>query len=243
MKWIKTILMALIMTNTACAQEFEKDTFKAPSGKEIEIYAIKHGSMRIVFDGKEIEVDPVEALEPATDYSLLPKADFILVTHEHFDHLDKKAIAHLTKEDTRIITNLNCEKILGKGEIMKNGDHKQLAENISVDAVPAYNTTPANTKFHPKGRDNGFVLSLDGFRIYIAGDTENIEEMKDLKNIDVAFLPTNQPFTMTPEQTAKAASVIKPKVLFPYHYGETHINKVEELLKGSGIEVRIRNYQ
>ena len=235
--------MALIMTNTACAQEFEKDTFKAPSGKEIEIYAIKHGSMRIVFDGKEIEVDPVESLEPATDYSLLPKADFILVTHEHFDHLDKKAIAHLTKEDTRIITNLNCEKILGKGEIMKNGDHKQLAENISVDAVPAYNTTPANTKFHPKGRDNGFVLSLDGFRIYIAGDTENIEEMKDLKNIYVAFLPTNQPFTMTPEQTAKAASVIKPKVLFPYHYGETHINKVEELLKGSGIEVRIRNYQ
>lgn len=149
----------------------------------------------------------------------------------------------MTKAGTRIITNLNCEKILGKGEIMKNGDQKQLAENISVAAVPAYNTTPANTKFHPKGRDNGFVLSLDGFRIYIAGDTENIPEMKDLKDIDVAFLPTNQPFTMTPEQTTKAAKVIKPKVLFPYHYGETQINKVEELLRGSGIDVRIRNYQ
>lgn len=233
----------LVMLNTACAKDFEKDTFTAPSGKGIEIYAIKHGSMRIVFDGKEIEVDPVASLKPVTDYSLLPKADFILVTHEHFDHLDKKAIADLTKDGTRIITNFNCQKLLGKGEAMKNGEHKQLSDGISVDAVPAYNTTPDNTKFHPKGRDNGFVLSLDGFRIYIAGDTEDIPEMKDLKAIDVAFLPTNQPFTMTPEQTAKAARIIKPKVLFPYHYGETHINKVEQLLTGSDIEVRIRNYQ
>ena len=126
---------------------------------------------------------------------------------------------------------------------MRNGDHKDMEKGIAIDAVPAYNITPAHTQFHPKGRDNGFVLSLDGFRIYIAGDTEDIEEMKDIKKIDVAFLPCNQPYTMTPEQLAKAAKVINPKVLFPYHYGDTHIQQVKDLLDGSGIDVRIRNYQ
>jgi L-ascorbate metabolism protein UlaG (beta-lactamase superfamily) len=126
---------------------------------------------------------------------------------------------------------------------MKNGDHLNLGPDIQIDAVPAYNNTPGHLQFHPRGVGNGYVLTLDGLRIYIAGDTEDIPEMKELKNIDIAFLPVNQPFTMTPEQAAKAARIIHPKVLFPYHYSETKIERVAQLLKGSGIDVRIRNYQ
>ena len=110
-------------------------------------------------------------------------------------------------------------------------------------AVPAYNTTKGREKFHPKGRDNGYVLTIDGLRIYIAGDTEPIPEMKDIKNIDVAFLPCNQPYTMTPEQAAKAAKTINPKVLFPYHFSDTPVKKVADLLKDTKIDVRIRNYK
>ena len=221
----------------------QTDSFKTKSGKEIVFTAIKHGSIRITFDGREIEVDPVRGLKPTTDYSTYPKADFIFVTHEHFDHCDTVAVRQLEKPTTVIITNANCAKIIGKGKVMCNGDHLQLADDIQVDAVPAYNTTPGKEKYHPKGRDNGFILTLDGFRVYISGDAEDIPEMRNIKNIDVAFLSTNQPFTMTPEQTARAAKLIKPKVLFPYHYSDTPIQKVADLLKGTGINVRIRNYQ
>ena len=205
----------------------QTDTFKTRSGKEIVFTAIKHGSIRITFDGREIEVDPVRGLKP----------------HEHFDHCDTAAIRPQEKPTTVIITNANCAKIIGKGKVMHNGDHLRLADDIRVDAVPAYNTTPGKEKYHPKGRDNGFILTIDGFRVYISGDTEDIPEMRNFKNIDVAFLSTNQPFTMTPEQTARGAKLIKPKVLFPYHYSDTHIQKVADLLKGTGIDVRIRNYQ
>ena len=221
----------------------QTDTFKTRSGKEIIFTAIKHGSIRITFDGREIEVDPVSGLKPTTDYSAYPKADYIFVTHEHFDHCDTAAIRQLEKQTTVIITNANCAKIIGKGKVMHNGDHLRLADDIRVDVVPAYNTTPGKEKYHPKGRDNGFILTLDGFRVYISGDTEDIPEMRNIKNIDVAFLSTNQPFTMTPEQTARAAKTIKPKVLFPYHYSDTDIQKVADLLKGTGIKVLIRNYQ
>ena len=243
--------MAATLAFAACSGKTESkqtgdqqtDTFKTKNGKDIIFTAIKHASIRIAFDGREIEVDPVTKLKPTTDYSKFPKADYILVTHEHFDHCDSTAIGQLEKPSTVIITNENCAKIIGKGKVMHNGDKLKLADDITVEAVPAYNITPDKTKFHPKGRDNGFILTLDGFCIYISGDTEDIPEMANIKDIDVAFLSTNQPYTMTPEQTAKAAKVIKPKVLFPYHYSDTGINKVVTLLKGSGIDVRIRNYQ
>ena len=115
--------------------------------------------------------------------------------------------------------------------------------DLKIDAVAAYNTTPGHTQFHPKGRDNGFILTADGLRIYIAGDTEDIPEMAALKDIDVALLPCNLPYTMTPEQCARAAKMFNPTVLFPYHYGETDIQQVVKLLEGSGIDVRIRDYQ
>jgi L-ascorbate metabolism protein UlaG (beta-lactamase superfamily) len=247
------LLMVATMALAACTEKkgtamrqstaAQTDTFKTKSGKTVIFTAIKHASIRINFDGKEIEVDPVRGLKPTTDYSIFPKADYILVTHEHFDHCDTAAIRQLEKPTTVIVTNVNSAKIIGKGKVMHNGDHMKLADDNTIDAVPAYNTTPGKEKYHPKGRDNGFILTLDGFRVYISGDTEDIPEMRNIKNIDVAFLSTNQPFTMTPEQTARAAKTIKPKVLFPYHYSDTKIQKVADLLKGTGIKVLIRNYQ
>lgn len=239
-----TALLVGFSVMTACADNnCSCDTFKTPGGKEVVITAIKHASMRISFDGKEIQVDPVTMMGQKTDYGLMPKADYILVTHEHGDHLDKVAVAQLEKAGTVIVTNANSAKILGKGRVMHNGDTLTLANGIQLQAVPAYNITPGHTQFHPKGRDNGFILTLDGLRIYIAGDTEDIEEMKEINDVDIAFLPTNQPYTMTPEQTARVARIIRPKVLFPYHYSDTPIERVIELLKGEDIDVRIRNYQ
>ena len=240
---IGTLAATAAFATTGCAMDFQTDTFTTKDGKTVTITAIKHASLRIQYDGLEIQVDPVAQYAPATDYSKFPKADFILVTHEHFDHFDRDAIAALKKDGTQVIANPAVQKMLGSSTALTNGDQRTLAKNISLAAVPAYNTTPGHTQFHPKGRDNGYVLTMGGLSIYIAGDTEDIPEMSDLKDIDIAFLPCNQPYTMTPEQVAKAARTIKPKVLFPYHYSQTPIKQVADLLAGSGIDVRIRNYQ
>ena len=241
--WLNAVFAATAVVATGSALDFQTDTFKTQEGKTVTITAIKHASLRIQYDGLEIQVDPVAKYAPETDYSKFPKADVILVTHEHFDHFDRDTIATLRKDGTEIVANPAVQKMLGFGTILANGESRVLAKGIKLDAVPAYNTTPGHTQFHPKGRDNGYVLTMDGLRIYIAGDTEDIPEMSALKDIDVAFLPCNQPYTMTPEQVAKAARTIKPKVLFPYHYSQTPIKQVSDLLTGSGIDVRIRNYQ
>lgn len=225
-------------------ETYEVDVFQTKSGKTVKFHALMHASIRIEYDGKEIEVDPVLKLHDRTvDYGKMPKADYIFVTHEHMDHLDKEAIKVLTKEGTQLITNKNCADMLGHGIIMKNGDSREITADFTVEAVPAYNTTEANKKFHPKGRDNGFVLTIDGLRIYIAGDTEDIPEMAAIKDIDIAFMPCNQPFTMTPDQLVRAAKMVKPKVLFPYHYGETNVSGITGLMKSEGIDVRIRHYE
>ena len=126
---------------------------------------------------------------------------------------------------------------------MKNGDQLDFEEGITIEAVPAYNISEGNTQFHPQGRDNGYILTLDELRIYIAGDTEDIPEMEHINDIDIAFLPCNQPYTMTIEQLVRAARIIKPKVLFPYHYSQTDMSALPDLLKADGIEVRIRHYE
>ena len=235
--------MTTTLATESLAAGYQTDTFKTEGGKEVVITAIKHASLRIQYDGLEIQVDPVVKFAPATDYAKFPKADVILVTHEHFDHFDRDAIEALKKDGTQVIANPSVQKMLGFGTAMANGESRTIGKAITLDAVPAYNMTAGRTQFHPKGRDNGYVLTLDGLRIYIAGDTEDIPEMAKLKDIDVAFLPCNQPYTMTPQQVAKAAKTIKPKVLFPYHYSETPIKRVSELLSDTSIDVRIRNYQ
>jgi len=241
--WLNAVFAATAAVATGSALDFQTDTFRTKEGKAVVITAIKHASLRIQYDGLEIQVDPVAKYAPETDYLKFPKADVILVTHEHFDHFDHDTIATLKKDGTEIVANPAVQKMLGFGTALANGESRVFAKGIKLDAVPAYNTTPGHTQFHPKGRDNGYVLTIDGLRIYIAGDTEDIPEMASIKDIDVAFLPCNQPYTMTPEQVAKAARMIKPKVLFPYHYSQTPIKQVADLLADSGIDVRIRNYQ
>lgn len=226
----------------------ETDVFLTPpvyGCEPVKFHALMHSSIRIEHDGMNIYVDPCSNLHGRTvDYSTMPKADIIIVTHEHFDHYDSAAIALLTKENTQLIMNQRCVELYGGGTAMKNGDKMELrGRKDSIFAFPAYNTTEGRQQFHPKGRDNGYVLILDGLRIYIAGDTEDIPEMADLRDasIDVAFLPCNQPYTMTPEQLVHAAKMVHPKVLFPYHYGETDISALPAQLPG--IDVRIRHYE
>ncbi len=223
---------------------YEVDVFKTKSGKSVKFHALVHASIRIEYNGKEIEIDPVTKLgNKVIDYSAMPKADYLLVTHEHGDHFDREAIKVLTGERTRFITNQRCTEMYGAGEAMANGDKLQIADDFTLEAVPAYNTTEGRTQFHPKGRDNGYILTIDGLRIYIAGDTEDIPEMSAINNIDIAFLPCNQPYTMTTDQLVKAARTLKPKVLFPYHYGQTDLKGIPAQLEGDGIDVRIRHYE
>ena len=223
---------------------YEVDTFTTKSGKTVKFHALVHASIRIEYDGKEIMVDPVTQLGKKTiDYSTMPKADYLFITHEHFDHFDTTAIQRLSGANTQLITNQRCAEMLGYGNVMANGDTLRLTDDFTVEAVPAYNTTEGHQQFHPKGRDNGFILTIDGLRIYIAGDTEDIHEMAEIKDIDVAFFPCNQPYTMTPEQLVNAARMVKPRVLFPYHYGQTDVSVIPSQLEADEVEVRIRHYE
>ena len=225
-------------------ETYEVDVFKTKSGKTVKFHALIHASIRMEYDGMEVEIDPVAKLGNRTvDYTLMPKADYIFVTHEHGDHFDKATLGLLSGDKTQIITNKRCADMYGSGKVMANGDKIQIRNDFTIEAVPAYNTTDGRQQFHPKGRDNGYILTIDGLRIYIAGDTEDIPEMEEIKDIDVAFLPCNLPYTMTTEQLVKAARTIKPKVLFPYHYGQTNVSDIPNQLKGDGIDVRIRHYE
>ena len=226
------------------AQTQKTDVFTTKNGKEVKFTCIKHASMRIEYDGLEIQVDPVaDAVKPVTDYSLFPKAHIILITHEHHDHFDREAIALLRNSVTAIYSNQSVYDMFHNGIPLKNGDSIVFRSDIKIEAVPAYNTTPGREQFHPKGRDNGYVLTLDGLRIYIAGDTEDIPEMANLKDIDIAFLPCNQPYTMTIDQLISAAKTIQPKVLFPYHYNDTPVSQIRMKMAGSGIKVLVRDYK
>lgn len=234
------LMCSLSIAFLASGKSFETDKFTTKDGGELVITFIKHGSLQLTFNGHNIQVDPVSEY---ADYTAFPKADIILITHEHGDHLDPKAIGAVEKESTILITNEAGSKILDRGTVMKNGDKLTPTDYLTLEAVPAYNTTPGREKFHPRHRDNGYILTLGGTRIYIAGDTEDIPELKDLKDIDIAFLPVNQPYTMTVPQAAHAAEMFSPKILYPYHYGDTKVEELKEKLKGSGVEVRIRGMQ
>ena len=170
----------------------------------------------------------------------------ILLTHEHPDHLDLKALDSLRADKTKIILTENCAQQVKAGIIMKNGDVKTV-DGLKIEAVPAYNLVHMRSEgvpFHPKGNGNGYVITFGDKRIYVAGDTENIPEMKQLKDIDIAFLPMNLPYTMTPEMVADAARAFKPKVLYPYHYGKTDPLKLVELMKDTPqVEIRIRKME
>lgn len=219
---------------------------------------VKHGTLMLDIMGFNqeclIHVDPVSMF--GTDYTKMPKADMILVTHEHGDHLDTAAISAVTKESTIFYSNNRVAEITGKSKGLTAGE---AVDNDMLRIIPvlAYNTSEGRTQFHPKGRDLGYILEIDrntvgktvhnknnSLRVYIAGDTEPIEEMKELGDIDIAFLPVNQPYTMTPEQAIEAIETIKPKIVYPYHYGQTDLTAIVEHFKdNTDIEVRIRQLQ
>ncbi|MCP5108076.1 MAG: MBL fold metallo-hydrolase, partial [bacterium] len=171
------------------------------------------------------------------------KADLILLTHHHGDHLDLKALAPIRRENTPVIATQKCTEKLDGCMVMKNGDVKTAA-GFKIEAVPAYNILhkrQSGEPFHGKGEGNGYVITFADKRVYVAGDTENIPGMKELKDIAVAFLPMNLPYTMTPEMVTDAAKAFRPGILYPYHYGETDTSRLVELLKDEkGIDVRIR---
>jgi L-ascorbate metabolism protein UlaG (beta-lactamase superfamily) len=221
------------------ADKRETDTFKT-SGGELKIIFIGHGSLAFTFAGKVVHVDPTGQMG---DYTTLPKADIILITHDHPDHLDSKTIGLLSKEKTDILVAANCAGKVKGGIVMKNGDTRVLS-GVKIEAVPAYNIVhlyAPGQPFHPRGAGNGYVLTFGDTRVYVAGDTENIPEMKALSGVDIAFLPMNLPYTMTPEMVADAAKMVQPKILYPYHYGDTDTSRIVALLKDApGIEVRIR---
>ncbi|MGB9081875.1 MAG: MBL fold metallo-hydrolase [Desulfuromonadaceae bacterium] len=241
---MKTTLIFLILgmcgTGLAGAAEpFEKDVIKTTAGN-LEITFIGHGSLMVKFGGRIIHIDPYSKL---ADYGQLPKADLILITHEHQDHLDPAALQLVRSAKTVVVLTEKCAEKVPGGIIMKNGDVRKV-EGITVEAVPAYNIVHKRDNgqpFHPRGTGNGYVLTCGDKRLYIAGDTENVPEMGKLKGIDIAFLPMNLPYTMTPEMVADAARSFKPRVLYPYHYGETDPARLVTLLNDNpDIEVRIR---
>lgn len=222
------------------SQDVEVDTYNV-GDDSLKIYFIGHGSLMFTLKDQIIHIDPSSR---EADYSKLPKADLILITHHHGDHCDPEALGEVRKEGTRIIaTKLSVEK-LGFGEVLSNNENTQF-EEISIEAIPAYNLVHKRENgefFHPKGTCNSYVLTIGNKRIFIGGDTENTPEMKSLKNIDIAFLPMNLPYTMTPEMVADAAKTFKPKVLYPYHYGETDTDIILNLMKEeTDVKTIIRN--
>jgi len=230
---LAALLSAMVLSLGYTQEKFQEDVFKT-SGGDLKITFIGHGTLLMAYAGKVIHIDPVSMY---ADYSVLPKADLILVTHEHGDHLDPKAIQAVSTASTAVLVNPGSAKALPNATVMRNGETRTVA-GISIEAVPAYNL---DKPFHPKGNGNGYVLTCGDKRIYVAGDTENVPEIKALKNIDVAFLPMNLPFTMTPEQVADVAEAMRPKVLYPYHFGNTETGALVNLLKDDkAIEVRIR---
>jgi len=221
---------------------YTTDTIKT-SGEDLKITFLGHGTLMLTFSSMVLHIDPVSDM---ADYSTLPKADIILVTHEHYDHCDTKAIEMLRKEGTVIIASESCTQQLRDCIVMKNNEVKTV-QGLTIEAVPAYNiahTRSPGNPFHPKGVGNGYVITFNDTKVYIAADTENIPEMKELSEIDVAFLPMNLPYTMTPEMVADAARMFNPKILYPYHFGETNTSELVDLLKNDiEIEVRIRDMQ
>jgi len=236
-----SILILIIMATPVFSQNSPvSDRFSTSAGV-VEMHFVGHGSLMFRLNDFVIHIDPVRS---SGSYDKLPKADIILVTHEHYDHLDTKLIGDLRKQETVMFCNAASASQVPWAKAMKAGDKNVVNNNIALEAVPAYNIVNMRSPgqpFHPKGAGIGYIITIGDKKIYVAGDTENTPEMKALQNIDVAFLPMNLPYTMTPAMVGDAVKAFKPGILYPYHYGDTDTGEIVNLLKDSGIEVRIRN--
>ena len=213
------------------------------NGRTVRLTFFAHASIAIEYEGRHIYVDPVAE---NAEYEKLPKADMILVTHSHYDHFDMAAIEAIQRPDTHILCDkTSAETFAGECYTMLPGSQAQPYDDIRVDALAAYNTSEHQLQFHPKEREDcGYVITLgNALRIYVSGDTEPTDELRALKDIDIAFICVNQPYTMTPQQAVEAVKAVAPKVYYPYHYGQvdepTDVVALAENLKGV-CDVRIR---
>lgn len=201
---------------------------------EIHVYPVAHASLVMETPGLVIYVDPVDGAEP---YAALPTPDLILITHEHGDHFDAATLEAIAGE-AQLVTNpavldMLPEALRGRASALANGESTTVG-GIGIEAIPSYNITPERLQYHPEGRDNGYVLSIDGRRIYVAGDTEDTPEMRALENVDVAFVPMNLPYTMTVEQAASAVTAFRPAVVYPYHYRGSDVDAFARLVEEGG---------
>ncbi len=222
----------------AAAVAFAADSFPAAGG-DITVTPIQHASVQIEHAGKVIQADPAQA-----DFSRAKPADLVLITDIHGDHLDPASLAKVRKAGAPVVIPAAAKDKVADGTVMANGETRTVA-GISIEAVPMYNLQrgPAPGQlYHPKGRGNGYIVTLGGKRLYLAGDTECTPEMKALRNIDIAFVPMNLPYTMTPAEAAECIKTFKPKVVYPYHYRGQNLDELASALKGSGIDVRIRDW-
>jgi L-ascorbate metabolism protein UlaG (beta-lactamase superfamily) len=211
------------------------------TGGDITIAPINHATLQITHGAHVIDVDPVAA---AGSFDGLAAPTLILITDIHPDHLDPAVVAKLKTPSTKVVAPQAAASKLDAPIVMANGDTKTV-DGLTIEAVPMYNLKPdpkTGQLFHEKGRGNGYIVTIGGKRIYIAGDTEGTPEMRALKNIDVAFVPMNLPYTMTPADAADAVKAFKPKIVYPYHYRGSNLDEFAAPLKGTGIDVRIRDW-
>jgi len=206
----------------------------------VKITPIYHATAMIQAGGDIIYIDPAH---PA-NISGLPPADLILITHDHPDHMDPADIAALSKAKTEIIAPAVVQQTVASAHVLANGE-SMTWRKWKITSVPMYNIAhmmPNGVAYHTKGRGNGYILNYGGKNFYFAGDTEGTPEMRALKNIDVAFIPMNLPYTMTPEEAANAVKAFHPKIVIPYHYRGQDTQKFADDLKGTGIEVRLLDW-
>jgi L-ascorbate metabolism protein UlaG (beta-lactamase superfamily) len=233
---LAVIACALFVVSAQAQMERPVQTFKSSAGP-IKITPVYHASLVIEAGGKVIVVDPAK---PAV-FTGLSQADLILITDIHGDHMDPALIASESKAGTEIIAPPAVVKTVTTASPISNGEKKTWGA-WTIEAIPMYNLTrgpEAGKLYHDKGRGNGYILTYGGTRIYLSGDTENIPEMRALKNIDVAFVCMNLPYTMTPEEAAEGVKAFHPKVVIPYHYGKSDLSAFQKGVAGTGIEVRL----
>jgi L-ascorbate metabolism protein UlaG (beta-lactamase superfamily) len=236
-------LGCLLLTDAGWAAEKQLAGERLPTNDgDLVVHPINHATLALGWKDKVLYVDPVGE---AKRFAELPSPDLILITDVHGDHFNAATLKAVTVEKTLIVAppavSLPAE-LLQKATRLANGESKELL-GLKVEAVPAYNLTPDRQRFHAKGRGNGYLLSLGGKRVYLSGDTEDIPEMTALKNIDVAFVCVNLPYTMDVEQAARAVREFRPKVVYPYHSRGSDLEKFKQLVgPDAGVEVRLRDW-
>ena len=229
------ILMSIFSTLFGCCKKsattYPQDIVTAADGSQITFTFYAHASFGIAWNDLQLYIDPVGEF----DWDNQPKADAILVTHSHYDHLEIATIERLQKEGTVILCDKTSAEAFEHDCItMLPGATSQPLEGVTVKATHAYNTTEGHTDFHPAAREDcGYLITLGGTTIYVAGDTEDNEAVLALKGVDIAVLPVNQPYTMTVEQAANVVKHLQPKLFYPYHYGQVEQKTDLEALKAA----------